>query len=590
MHTRDRRVIIWYFIVSAVGITIYTLLAIHYENTHWFTEHDAWQDVRFLTGGDAYAYTTFYAPALEQNGNDDRTLGVYISGNEARVTYSHLSAIRIGDTTYHRGDTLKGILSGEVVNVTLLGSGGEIIDERPARFYFASGIPTMYVQIRTGDIDQITYDKSVEGTIIYELVDTDGSVDSASTAVITARGNNNNSVDKKSYNITLDDAASLLDMQAASKWALRATALDHTMLMDKIALDTSKSLGIPYAMDCEHINLYIDGEYEGVYLLTQRPKTNGGSVDVDDGYLMEFDFYERYQDAEQGFQTEHRNVIVHSPKSLETDELDTLAAYVEEAEEAVYNAAGVNPTTGKTWFEYLDAASWIKTFWVQEFFVNADADYTSEFLTKLDGDPLLYSGPCWDYDKAYWISYYNDKYQSNILTIAGRLTKSWLQELDNKADFRAARIQYYLDSFHYVIEQIEEHELPELVERITPSLVMMYDRYGEDALDQSYIDGIEQTFTAWIDARLLFYDDYMSHPDEYAVVYLDVSENNERTTVFAFRKGTALDLSMGVYGHKEWAYKDGGTFTNGDIINNDVTLIPLDYADGESYEYFLSSD
>lgn len=617
MLTRPLRITFVFMLLSLAFFLFYVSTAIAHEDAEWFETHDVWEDIIFRTGTDSYAYTTFYDPVVEKQllaeslnstgidgsgyddmsgpepieltampDEDDDILRVYLPVEHARISFQHMSAVRIGEITYHSGDSLTDIVSGETVDVAFIGNTGRILAERSVRFYVACGTATIYVQLQNDDIDDVSAianNKSLEGTISYETVDVDGSVDCGGTGVLHARGNNNTYYAKKSYSLNLDETTSLLGMKTASKWALRAAPDDNTMLMDKIVLDVSKGIDVPYEMDAEYVNVYIDGRYEGLYLMTQRTKVDGGTVDIDDGYLMEFEWSERYVLADQGFKSEHRNVVVHSPEDLDESELNELESYVQEAEDAVYNEAGVNPQTGKTWFEYLDAASWIKEYWIQEFFINYDADFTSTFFTKKVDDPLLYAGPCWDFDKAYWYTYYNDRYQSNMLTIRGRLKPSWLQELDKKADFREARCQYYLDSFSQVVKSIEHQELPVLIKQIGPSLLMMYDRYGYDSLGQDYVDGIETMFTDWLDARLAFYDDYMSHPGEYVILDLDIPENETHEVVFAIRKGTAVSLPEEIFNHKEWAYTNGQVFHNGDTITEDTRLIPTDYDKGDKY-------
>lgn len=617
MLTRTLKIILIFSLLSLVFLVFYVNISIAHEDTSWFETHDVWEDITFKTGSDSYAYTTVYDPAAHQlelsmnsNGSgaygsgygemdnlesaeaaelaneDEDILRVYLPVENARISFQHMSAVQIGGTVYHSGDVLADVASGEMVDVALIGNSGETLVERLVRFYVATGTPSIYIQLQDddiADINVIANDKSKEGTILYETVDADGNVDCGGTGVIHARGNNNNNFAKKSYSLNLDDTASLLGMGAASKWALRAAPEDQTMMMDKVVLDVSKNIGVPYEMDAEHVNVYIDGEYEGLYLMTQRVKVDGGSVDIDDGYLMEFEWGQRYVLADQGFQSEHRNIVVHSPENLDESEMNELAAYVQEAEDAVYNVAGVNPQTGKTWFEYLDAASWIKEFWIQEFFINYDADFTSTFFTKRTDDPLLYAGPCWDFDKAYWYTYYNDVNQSNMLTVSGRLKPSWLQELDEIPDFHAVRVQYYLDSFSQVVKDVMEQELPGLIDRIGPSLLMMYDRYGYDSLGQAYVDGIETMFTDWLGDRLAFYDDYMAHPDEYAILELDIPENETHAVIFAVRKGTAVTLPQEVFYHEDWMYTSGQTFRNGDVIMEDTRLVPTDYDKGDKY-------
>lgn len=590
MYLRARTIIFLFVIFSALFVTFYVNIAVDQENDEWIDTHEVWEDVVFRMGEDSYAYTTIYNPAEDNDGGDeqnDDVLRAYLSVEGARISFSHLSAIRIGDVTYHSGDMLHGLISGETTDVAFIGAHDKVVATYPIRFYIASGVASLYVQLLDKDIDEIADDKTTEANIRYESVNVDGSVDQGGTGQIHARGNHNWQFDKKSYSINLDNAVSLLGMEASSRWALRGTPEDYTMMMDRLVLDISKEIAIPHAVDAEYVNVYIDGVYKGLYNLAQRVKTDGGSVDLDDGYLMEFEMSDRYATADQGFKTEHRNVVVHSPEELSEEEMNSLAAYVQEAEDAVYNAYGINVETGKTWFEYLDATSWIQEFLIQEFCINYDADYTSTYLTKKTDDPLLYAGPCWDFDGTFWRTYYNGDYQSNLLNVRGRIPESWLLHLAAKADYHDALARYYLSVFEPTVRRIE-NELQTYVNQIGPSLLMMYDLYGIDFLDQSYVDSIASRFGDWFDARLDFLSDFTSNPESYAVLYFVFPENEKHNLVFAVKKGEPVVFNEPLFGHEEFVYGDGEQFVNGDSFMEDTILTPTDYADEED-EYGYSS-
>lgn len=622
MLTRTKRIITILFILFTAVLAFGVYTAAEMENDDWLEAHEPWEDVQFLTGVDNYAYTTFYDPATQkqeweetaaalaaaaaeadneyeefsgagmgfitsEEREDDDVLRVYLPVAGARLSLHHIRGIQIGDVTYHSGDRLTGITSGETVTVAFLGSYGEVVAERSVRFYEASGTASLYIQLKDGNIREIAADKSQRGKINYQTVNADGTVDAGGTGEIHGRGNNNKSFEKKSYSINLDDAASLLGMETASKWALRATPDDYTMLMDKLVLDTAKAVDIPYSVDSEHVNVYIDGEYEGVYLLTQRIKVGDGAVDMSDGYLMEFETGGRYEEADQGFVTTHRNIVVHSPSNLDEEELGALGSYVQEAEDAIYSGGGINPTTGKTWFEYLDAASWIKQYWIQEFFINYDADYTSTYMTKDKNDPLLYAGPSWDFDKTFWHTYYNEDYQSNMLTLRGRKKESWMQQLEATPDFMAAATEYYLTSFSSVVQQVEA-QIPAIVDRIGPSLLMMYDRYQYDGKGQEYVDGIADMFEGWYQPRLAFYEDYLTDPSSYVILYYDLPTDVKHYAVFAVKKGEPVSFEEPVGGCSLWSYDGGKIFQNGDTFEHDTIFYPLE--DGEESEYEGSAE
>lgn len=82
---------------------------------------------------------------------------------------------------------------------------------------------------------------------------------------------------------------------AAKKWVLLANALDESMMRNYLAFNLGKALGLEFTSDCQFLNLYINGQYKGVYLLCEQVQEGSNRVNintspvgqVDTGYLLE---------------------------------------------------------------------------------------------------------------------------------------------------------------------------------------------------------------------------------------------------------------------------------------------------------------
>ena len=56
--------------------------------------------------------------------------------------------------------------------------------------------------------------------------------------------------------------------------------------------ETSKAVGTEFTVNYKHVNLYLNGEYKGVYILTDQVKVGENRVNVEaDGFLLEEDLY-----------------------------------------------------------------------------------------------------------------------------------------------------------------------------------------------------------------------------------------------------------------------------------------------------------
>ena len=151
---------------------------------------------------------------------------------------------------------------------------------------------------------------SLEGTDETVLLD---SVD----AQVKVRGNWTTTYDKKAFRINFTEKQNLLGLNDGAEmknWILMAEYKDASMLRNKTAFSIANEIlsedGL-YASDAEFVEVYINDEYWGVYLLCEYQQINENRVDVnkaekdyqgtDIGYFLEFDGYFYTEDKLQQF-------------------------------------------------------------------------------------------------------------------------------------------------------------------------------------------------------------------------------------------------------------------------------------------------
>lgn len=128
-------------------------------------------------------------------------------------------------------------------------------------------------------------------------------IDSA-VAGVKVRGNWTTEYPKKPLRIKFDKKQSMLGLNGNQKfksWLLLAEFKDWSMLRNATAFDIAKILGNEYSSDYKFVNVYINNEYWGVYLLCEQQEAKEGRVSItepaknyegtDIGYLLEFDGY-----------------------------------------------------------------------------------------------------------------------------------------------------------------------------------------------------------------------------------------------------------------------------------------------------------
>lgn len=231
------------------------------------------------------------------------------------------------------------------------------------------------------------------------------------TTGIRGRGNSTWTYPKKPYRLKLDSASPIMGMASERDWVLLANYIERSQIRTVLAMEAARATRLPYTPTLRHVEVVIDGEYQGVYLLTQHTElganrinvTKMGSSDnagtaVTGGYLLELDF-RLEQENEPGFRTAAQvPVVVKDPDPLTAQQTDFIRNRVQAFENALMGPNFTNPTTG--YRAFLDVDSFIDHYLVQELTRNQDAFHASTYFTKERGDPLFRFGPVWDFDRS----------------------------------------------------------------------------------------------------------------------------------------------------------------------------------------------
>ncbi len=193
--------------------------------------------------------------------------GVAVNNGEASDVFSDIDAGGV-KKTYTVG------LNGTNYTVTALKSGD---------------VGAVYIDTASGSIASInnSSDKSAyeDGTIL--VTNPDGTVEydgimekmkGRGNATWTAKGT------KNPYNIKIAKKTSLLGMGKSKKWCLIANAGDDTLIKNQLTYDFAEYIGLRYQVIGKPIDLYVNQQYLGSYLLTEKVELGSGRIDVNDAY------------------------------------------------------------------------------------------------------------------------------------------------------------------------------------------------------------------------------------------------------------------------------------------------------------------
>ena len=196
-------------------------------------------------------------------------------------------------------------------------------------------IPIMY--ITTADGNPITSKKEYKRATFY-IADPAGKV-SLGTATeplgmnIRGRGHSSWKGDKKPYKLKLDDKLSLMGMSKNKHWAL-LKFWPPTMAGMKLG----ELMGMAWTPSTKPIEVVLNGDYIGLYLLTEtirigknrvniyeQPDNNEDAATIPGGWLVEVDNYkEQNQISFRENDSWIINITYHSPKVLSTAQRDWL--------------------------------------------------------------------------------------------------------------------------------------------------------------------------------------------------------------------------------------------------------------------------
>lgn len=231
---------------------------------------------------------------------------------------------------------------------------------------------------------------------------------SVSDVEIKGRGNYTWGLPKKGYQIKLNKKQSVLGMEKAKTWILLANYMDNTFSRNKIAFDLAKDLGLNYTPDYRFVDLWIDGNYLGNYMITEKIQVNEKRVNLENinGIISEIDnLY--YKESATSFRSNKSNTwftLKDSVADDEGNEKSIAKQSFESFKNTIYLFEEYLYSENKDWntiSKFIDVDSFIKFYFIQELSEDQDGCRSSLFMYKDGIDDVIHMGPVWDYDIAF---------------------------------------------------------------------------------------------------------------------------------------------------------------------------------------------
>ncbi len=381
-------------------------------------------------------------------------LPTYVDASSRRVFLTGgIKSVKINGETVQDGDLTNAFVPGSQVTLTV-GTKKYTVSVLQSK-----NVASVYLNTKSGNLNRLSQSKKNQEDATLMVIDENGKptfhfkdeVDS-----VRLRGNYSFQVVKKSFQIKLKNKVGLLGMNKSKTWLLLANYNDNSLIRDAIAFDLADGARMPYTIDYRFCDLYLNNEYYGTFMLTEKVQVGKNRVNIEEleeataavnkksldsyplagtnaykpgtykyynikndpaditgGYLIQLEMNNRYKGSEAGFVTNAgQAVLIKEPDHPSKEQVLYIRSLVQAFENAIEAPDGIDPETGKHYTELADLDSMVNKYLVDEVTKNLDANKTSFYLYKdIDAaDTRLHFGPVWDYDNCLGV-FSSDKYK-----------------------------------------------------------------------------------------------------------------------------------------------------------------------------------
>lgn len=397
-------------------------------------------------------------------------------------------------------------------------------------FMKSANLPAIFIDTQSGNMNYLHENKMNEEVGKISVIREKGNVEYKGVLEkITGRGNSTwVELSKKSYTFSLHDSFALCGMGAGKKWNLLAIYEEGTRMGTKIAMDMAASMEMQYAVSNTWIDLYLNGEYAGNYLLSEpvmvgenrveiydlekENRQNNPNIDfiptfneanrkgyllpvvntIDGGFLIEKDYSVFYGQEYAGFVLDSENhFTIKSPKHASYEQVEYIRNFVQNIDNLIING-------NAECLKFIDLESFTKRFLIDEISLEADTNIASMFFYKNKDEDVLYAGPVWDYDNAMgecnagWMEGRGVNYECSTNQSFKPEMLNWNRELLEYSEFQEELKKNYLDLLPFMKYLLDEG-IDLYAAKIQKSVEMDDIRWGNVVSDTNY-PGNYQTF------------------------------------------------------------------------------------------------
>lgn len=281
----------------------------------------------------------------------------------------------------------------------------------------SSTLPVLYINTEGGTpvTSKETY---VNATYYLHANNTTGCSDIGSKETpldmqICGRGNYTwSGFDKKPYRIKLTVGQKLAGLNKAKHFVLMAGADDELgYLRNPLGFELSKRMGMAWTPDYRPIEVVLNGNYIGLYFLTENIRVDKDRVDIteqmdlsdDDvtgGWLVEVDNYDKDPHISVNVPDKNQDVWItyHSPEVLSATQKD----YLQNQFNAIRDAVYCNDRSSTEWETLIDKEAMARVYVTRELMQDEEGFHGSFYMYNDCGtDKKWEAGPVWDFGNSF---------------------------------------------------------------------------------------------------------------------------------------------------------------------------------------------
>ena len=231
------------------------------------------------------------------------------------------------------------------------------------------------------------------------------------------RGRGNTTWDwypKKPYRVRFRRDVSLFGQAARRNWILLAEYRDPTFLINPTAFELGRKVfKLPYTLTYQHVQVYLNGQYHGVYGLTEHRQADPNGVgapgrvkvDLNEGWFVEFSSWDNPWFATTSY---NLGITIRSP-DFGSKIADERYNFVKNDWNELISLMASASFPENRYRDLIDMDNFVDFVMVNEITINADFfNFFSSVFSYKDKGGKINMGPLWDFDNGFAKSAYHD--------------------------------------------------------------------------------------------------------------------------------------------------------------------------------------